>query len=115
MPEFGITNFSRGISVKFGSAAKALLCLAISAISIAKADAQPTPAVSEASIIQWDYDALFQQMYKSPSNLDVSFKFAEQAVARADYEAAIGALERMLFFNPNLPRVKLDLGVRYFN
>ena len=53
-------------------------------------------------------------MYKSPSNLDVSFKFAEQAVARGDYEAAIGALERMLFFNPNLPRVKLELGVLYF-
>src|SRR4029453_1403741 len=26
----------------------------------------------------------------------------------------IGALERMLFFNPNLPRVKLELGVLYF-
>src|SRR5436305_11932899 len=52
-------------------------------------------------------------MYKSPSNLDVSFKFAEQAVARGDYEAAIGALERMLFFNPDLPRVKLELGVLY--
>ncbi|HEY5504159.1 MAG TPA: tetratricopeptide repeat protein, partial [Sedimentisphaerales bacterium] len=61
-----------------------------------------------------DYEALFQQMYKAPSNLDVSFKFAEQAVARGDYEAAIGALERMLFFNPNLPRVKLELGVLYF-
>ena len=31
-----------------------------------------------------------------------------------DYEAAIGALERMLFYNPNLPRVKLELGVLYF-
>jgi hypothetical protein len=70
--------------------------------------------IVDASIVQLDYDALFQQMYKSPSNLDVTFKFAEQAVARGDYEAAIGALERMLFFNPNLPRVKLELGVLYF-
>ena len=31
-----------------------------------------------------------------------------------DFEAAIGALERMLFFNANLPRVKLELGVLYF-
>lgn len=68
----------------------------------------PVPA------IELDYESLFQQMYKNPANLDVSFKFAEQAVKRADYEAAIGALERMLFFNPNLPRVKLELGVLYF-
>ena len=59
--------------------------------------------------------ALFQQMYKNPSNLEASFKFAEQAVKRGDYEAAIGALERMLFFNPNLPRVKLELGVYISN
>lgn len=74
----------------------------------------PVPPDSAASVIQQDYEALFQQMYKNPANLDVSFKFAEQAVARADYEAAIGTLERMLFFNPNLPRVKLELGVLYF-
>ena len=65
-------------------------------------------------MVQQDYDALFQEMYKNPANLDVSFRFAEQAVKRGDYEAAIGALERMLFFNSNLPRVKLELGVLYF-
>jgi tetratricopeptide (TPR) repeat protein len=69
--------------------------------------------MTTAPIVQHDYDALFNQMYQSPANLDVSFKFAEQAVSRGDYEAAIGALERMLFFNPNLPRVKLELGVLY--
>ena len=70
--------------------------------------------ISAASAVQQDYDALFQQMYKNPADLEASFKFAEQAVKRGDYEAAIGALERMLFFNPNLPRVKLELGVLYF-
>lgn len=73
-----------------------------------------TSLISAASVVQQDYDALFQQMYKNPSDLEASFKFAEQAVKRGDYEAAIGALERMLFFNPNLPRVKLELGVLYF-
>jgi hypothetical protein len=65
-------------------------------------------------VVQESYDALFKQMFQNPSNLEISFKFAEQAAARGDYEAAIGALERMLFFNPNLPRVKLELGVLYF-
>lgn len=60
------------------------------------------------------FDALFQRMYKEPGNLDVSFRFAELATQVGDYEAAIGALERMLFFNPNLPRVRLELGVLYF-
>jgi hypothetical protein len=65
-------------------------------------------------VVQESYDALFKQMFQNPSNLEISFKFAELAAARGDYEAAIGALERMLFFNPNLPRVKLELGVLYF-
>ena len=90
-----------------------ILCAAM--LISSSAQAQPAAApVSPATVVQQDYDALFQQMYKNPANLDVTFKFAEQAVARADYEAAIGALERMLFFNPNLPRVKLELGVLYY-
>src|SRR5579871_1663950 len=73
-----------------------------------------TQARSASAVVADDYDALFKAMYKDPSNLDLSFRFAEQAVARGDFEAAIGALERMLFYNPNLPRVKLELGVLYF-
>jgi tetratricopeptide (TPR) repeat protein len=102
--------------VKFISAGESVFCVAASVALCSGAAAQQidVPPLSTASIVQLDYETLFQQMYKSPSNLDVSFKFAEQAVARGDYEAAIGALERMLFFNPNLPRVKLELGVLYF-
>jgi hypothetical protein len=80
----------------------------------ASAQVPPAPTMTAASVVQGDYEALFKQMFQNPSNLEISFKFAEQAAARGDYEAAIGALERMLFFNPNLPRVKLELGVLYF-
>ena len=76
--------------------------------------AQVPPPVIIPAAAQQGYEALFKQMYDNPGNLEVSFKFAEQAAAHGDYEAAIGALERMLFFNPNLPRVKLELGVLYF-
>lgn len=61
-----------------------------------------------------DYDALFRQVLRDPSNLDLSFRFAEAATQRGDYEAAIGALERIVFYNPRLPRVQLELGVLYF-
>jgi hypothetical protein len=104
------------LGVKFISAGESVFCVAASVALCSGAAAQQidVPPPSTTSIVKLDYETLFQQMYKSPSNLDVSFKFAEQAVARGDYEAAIGALERMLFFNPNLPRVKLELGVLYF-
>ena len=57
---------------------------------------------------------LFKQSLVQPNNLDVAFKYSEVASKLGDYEAAIGALERMLFYNQDLPRVKLELGLLYF-
>jgi hypothetical protein len=53
-------------------------------------------------------------MMADPGNLDKTFAFAKLAIAKKDYEGAIGALERMLLINPILPRVRLELGVLYF-
>lgn len=60
------------------------------------------------------YDEAFQALFKDPGNLDKSFRFAELAVRKGNFEAAISALERMLLINPDLPRVRLELGVLYF-
>jgi tetratricopeptide (TPR) repeat protein len=57
---------------------------------------------------------LFQQMVRSPGNHEVTFAYVKVATARGDYEAAIGALERLLFYNPKLTRVKYELGALYF-
>lgn len=59
-------------------------------------------------------EALFQQMLANPSNLDVSFAYADVSARLGDNEAAVSTLERMLLFNPNLPRVDLELGTLYF-
>ncbi|MBV9567282.1 MAG: hypothetical protein JO172_04020 [Hyphomicrobiales bacterium] len=59
-------------------------------------------------------DALFKHLLIKPNDLDAAFRFSEIETKLGDYEAAIGALERMLFYNPNLPRVKLELGLLYF-
>jgi hypothetical protein len=59
-------------------------------------------------------DRLFQQMLQNPGNLDVTFAYADASAKLGDNEAAISALERMLLFNPNLPRVDLELGALYF-
>lgn len=61
-----------------------------------------------------DQQALFQRMVKQPTNHEITFEFARVATARGDYEAAIGALERLLFYNPRLTQVKYELGALYF-
>jgi len=61
-----------------------------------------------------EYDAAFDEMLRQPANLDVLFKFATVATRTGDYEGAVSALERMLLINPDLPRVRLELGVLYF-
>jgi tetratricopeptide (TPR) repeat protein len=68
----------------------------------------------DSSELQAQYDAAFQQMLKQPANLDVLFRFATLASETGDLEGAISALERMLLVDPNLPRVRLELGVLYY-
>jgi hypothetical protein len=57
---------------------------------------------------------LYDQMLQQPANYGITSAFVAVAVQRADYEAAIGALEQLLFYNPNLPLVKYELGVLYY-
>ena len=57
---------------------------------------------------------LYQQMVRNPTNHDLTFEYARVATANSDYEAAIGALERLLFYNPKLTRAKYELGALYF-
>lgn len=88
----------------------AALCLTgTSTLAVAQ-----SPVLANNPALRAEYEALFQRSLASPGDLDASFRFAEAATAVGDFEAAIGALERMLFFNPNLPRVRLELGVLYF-
>lgn len=79
----------------------------------AVAFAQPTPP-SGTPEQQQGYRAAFAAMMADPPNLDKTFAFASAAIAVGDFEGAIGALERMLIINPNLPRVRLELGVLYY-
>ena len=77
-----------------------------------------SPAVAQspapAAELERQYDSAFQEMLRQPANLDVLFKFATLASQTGDLEGSVSALERMLLINPNLPRVRLELGVLYF-
>jgi hypothetical protein len=82
------------------------------------AQASPTAAAQTSGVpadskdSKSEYDAAFQAMLRHPADLDVLFRFATIASRTGDLEGAISALERML--NPDLPRVRLELGVLYY-
>ncbi len=56
---------------------------------------------------------LEQQMQANPWQLDAYFAYAQMATALGDFEKAAGAYEHMLTTDPELDRVKLELGVVY--
>lgn len=90
-------------------AAGSILGMAVTSGAMAQTTSQTDPARLEKQ-----FEETFQIMLKDPADLDITFKYAELAIQTGDYEAAISALERMLLFNPDLPRVRLELGVLYF-
>lgn len=57
---------------------------------------------------------LFEALADDPANLELMFAYAVTSILAEDYEAAISTLERMLFYNPDLSRVKLELAVAYY-
>jgi Tetratricopeptide repeat len=71
----------------------------------------PAAAPSE---VQKQYDDAFKETMRKPADLDVLFRFATLASQTGDLEGAISALERMLLIDPDLPRVRLELGVLYY-
>ncbi|MGA7262611.1 MAG: tetratricopeptide repeat protein, partial [Stellaceae bacterium] len=87
--------------------------LALLVAPLEGATAQEVPPQDKASL-EAQKEALFQQMFRDPANLDVTFAYADVSARLGDYEAAVSALERMLLFNPNLPRVQLELGALYY-
>jgi hypothetical protein len=78
----------------------------------------PSPSLSQTTppvaIDDPELDRLFEQMLREPANLDIMFRYAQRAVENGNYDAAIGTLSRMLLFNPDLPRVRMELGALYF-
>jgi tetratricopeptide (TPR) repeat protein len=78
--------------------------------------AQAAPANDPAAVaaLARRRDELFQRMISNLTNLDIAFEFAGVSAQLGDYEGAIVAYERLLIINPDLPRVRYELGVLYF-
>lgn len=88
--------------------------------SPAKSSANPwkTQAAQSGSSAAGDarvrYDRLYRRMQENPRDLDLMFEFAQLAARVGEPEQAITTYERMLLVNPDLPRVKLELGALYY-
>ena len=96
---------------------RSLLPLALALVLIGLPGGSPSAqelSSVERAQLQAQKDALFQRSLRDPGNLDTTFAYADVSAKLGDNEAAVSALERMLLFNPNLPRVQLELGALYF-
>jgi len=96
------------------SAGRRLFSVAVIALGLTAQIALATGAKAEESDLRQRYNAAFNRTLQEPANLDGIFEFANLAVQVGDVEGAIGAYERMLIYNPELPRVRYDLGRLYF-
>ena len=56
----------------------------------------------------------FEKVMNNPADLETTLEYAKIAKDANDYEAAITAYERILFFNPDLLETKLELGILYY-
>jgi tetratricopeptide (TPR) repeat protein len=59
------------------------------------------------------YDQAFRETYDHPADVAAALNFAKVARLAGDLEGAIGALERVLIYNPDLATVDLQLGLLY--
>ena len=69
---------------------------------------------SAAGLSEQQREAMLQQMIARPNDLDLAFEYAHASADAGDYEGAISALERMLIYAPNTPRIQFELGVLYY-
>ncbi|HXN87835.1 MAG TPA: tetratricopeptide repeat protein, partial [Methylocella sp.] len=101
------------VSGRLWRAVCGFFALALVVMPLGRAAAQEVSSQDKAAL-EAQKEALFQQMFRDPANLDVTFAYADVSARLGDYEAAVSALERMLLFNPDLPRVQLELGALYY-
>src|SRR5271154_4996171 len=69
---------------------------------------------SDEQSLKQQYDDAFDAMYRDPGNLGKTVEYARMAARIGDLEGAIGALEPLLMFNPELADIQLELGRLYF-
>ena len=79
--------------------------------------ANVAPVITDPKMIEEtnaEREKIFSALIEDPTNLDYLFKYANLSILLGDLEAAISVFEQMLIYEPDLPRIRLELGVLYF-
>ena len=86
------------------------ICLFSSAQNVAPSISDP----DRLELIKEKQQAVFKQLFEDPTNLSLLFEYANLSILVGDLEAAIGVFDQMLVYDPELPRIRLELGVLYY-
>lgn len=65
-------------------------------------------------VVQQEFKRSFQAVLANPTDAKATLHYAHLAQEMKDYESAIPPLERLLMLNPELPQVRLEIGVMYY-
>ena len=90
------------------------LCFIVSINLIAQNVPPSITDPEELRATQIERQRVFDSIIEDPTNLENLFNYANLSILVGDLEAAIGVFEQMLIYKPDLPRIKLELGVLYF-
>jgi tetratricopeptide (TPR) repeat protein len=84
----------------------------LAAAALAACEAKQTGQIDPA--MKQQYDAAFQAMLNEPGNFDVAFHYAGVAKKAGDLEGAIGTYEGLLLVQSDLPKVRVELAMLYY-
>jgi hypothetical protein len=90
-----------------------LRCATLGVLAVILVGASSQIGRSEEALVSAQ-NRLWQEVTRQPTNYDLTYDLVRVSSRIGDYEAAIGALERLLFYNPDLARVRYELGSLYY-
>lgn len=96
---------------------KNTICILLCILSFSLYSQNVPPSISDPEVLketQIERQRVFDSIIEDPTNLENLFNYANLSILVGDLEAAIGIFEQMLIYKPDLPRIKLELGVLYF-
>ena len=70
-------------------------------------------AVDNAPAIRAELNAIYQKLLVDPANVALNQRMVELALALEDYDAAIGAVERLIFYAPDDPALQIQAAELY--
>jgi tetratricopeptide (TPR) repeat protein len=110
-------NLFRGISRKSLSSLKLraslLICAAVAANASLPRPAAAQPLGVDVQSARAEQAQLAEHIRLHPTDYDATYRYVVLSTELKDYEAGVGALERLLTFNPALSRARKELGFLY--